>query len=140
VALTATGIAMGVDFSETDNCQNTPVPAGGSCTIQVAFSPSFAGARAEQMIVSANVYGGQTVVDLTGTGLQAGLFTVTPATVDFWLCGNGDGFRAVAGGSEQREYVGDPHQQRRNFITVCDRQQFLWQNQRTGAEQLPDTD
>lgn len=83
VALTATGIAITGDFSETDNCQNAPVAAGGSCAIQVQFSPTAAGARIGKITISANVYGGQLAVDLTGTGIPAGLFTVTPANLDF---------------------------------------------------------
>ncbi|HEV2136394.1 MAG TPA: choice-of-anchor D domain-containing protein [Terracidiphilus sp.] len=83
VALTATGITITGDFAETDDCQNAPVAAGGSCAIQVEFSPTAAGARTGQITISANVYGGQLAADLTGTGIPAGLFTVTPTSLDF---------------------------------------------------------
>lgn len=89
VALTATGIAMNGDFSETDTCQSMQISAGGSCTIQVRFSPTAAGARVGQMTISANVYGGQVTVDLTGTGIPASLFSVTPATLDFGYVATG---------------------------------------------------
>jgi hypothetical protein len=82
-ALAVTGIATSGDFSEIDNCQNATIAAGGSCMIQVVFSPTLAGARVGQMTISANVYGGQVTVDLAGTGIPPGLFTVLPATLDF---------------------------------------------------------
>ena len=83
VALTPTAMAMSGDFSETDNCQNTTVAAGGSCTIQVTFTPTATGSRTGQMTISANVTGGQLTVALSGTGTVAGVVTLTPASVDF---------------------------------------------------------
>ncbi len=78
--LTVTSIAMGGDdpgdFSETDNCQappaTNPVAAGGSCIINVTFTPQAANVeRTAVMIIYANVYGGQITVNLTGTGTAA---------------------------------------------------------------------
>ncbi|MGH9562822.1 MAG: choice-of-anchor D domain-containing protein, partial [Terracidiphilus sp.] len=78
--LTVSSIVMGGadpgDFSETDNCQvppaTNPVAAGGSCTINVTFTPRSANAeRTAVMTIYANVYGGQITVDLTGTGTVA---------------------------------------------------------------------
>jgi hypothetical protein len=83
VALTPTAMAMSGDFSETDNCKNTTVAAGGSCTIQVTFTPTATGSRTGQMTISANVTGGQLMVALSGTGTVAGVVTLTPASVDF---------------------------------------------------------
>ena len=83
VALTPTAITMSGDFSETDNCVNASVPVGGSCAIQVSFSPNTTGAQAGQMTISANIYAGQLAVDLSGTGTPAGEVTLTPGSIDF---------------------------------------------------------
>jgi hypothetical protein len=83
LGLTTSAIAMSGDFSETDNCQSAAVAVGGSCTIQVTFTPTATGNRTGEMTVSANVYGGQLTVDLSGTGTPAGVASLTPATVSF---------------------------------------------------------
>jgi hypothetical protein len=83
--LMSTAIAMSGDFSETDNCQNIAVPVGRSCAVRVVFTPASTGSLTGQMIVSANVYGGQLSVALTGTGAPAGVVNLTPAIVSFGL-------------------------------------------------------
>jgi len=83
LALVPGAIAMSGDFSETDNCQDTSVNAGASCTIQVMFTPTATGSRSGQMTIAANIVGGQLTVDLSGTGLAAGDVTLTPASVSF---------------------------------------------------------
>ena len=83
IALAPTAITMSGDFSETDNCVNASLAGGGSCTIQVTFTPTATGSRTGQMIVSANVSGGQLIVELNGTGTPAGTVSLTPAAIDF---------------------------------------------------------
>jgi hypothetical protein len=83
LALTPTAIDLSGDFSETDECQSATVAAGKSCTIEVTFTPTETGSRTGQMIIYANVYGGQLSVELSGTGTPAGAVSLTPATVDF---------------------------------------------------------
>jgi hypothetical protein len=83
VALAVTGIAMSGAFSETDNCQGASIPAGASCSVQVVFSPTTAGAAVGEMTVSANVYGGQETVDLSGTGIAGSVMTLSPTSLDF---------------------------------------------------------
>ncbi len=83
IALAPTSIAMSGDFGETDNCVNASVPAGGSCAVQVTFTPTATGARTGQMTIFANIYGGQLIVDLSGTGTPAGVVSLAPASVDF---------------------------------------------------------
>jgi hypothetical protein len=83
-SLTVTEVAMGGDFSETDNCQNQTVAAGNDCTLQVSFTPSVTGNETGQMTVSANVYGGQLTVALSGTGTPGGsviLYCLTSTTI-----------------------------------------------------------
>lgn len=65
------------------DCVNQSIPAGGTCTLQVLFSPTATGPRTAQMIVYANVYGGQLTVDLNGLGQPAGTLTPSPASVAF---------------------------------------------------------
>ena len=61
-ALTASG-----DFAETNNCGGS-LAAGASCTIQVTFTPSAAGARAGALTVTDNASTSPQLVPLSGTG------------------------------------------------------------------------
>jgi len=81
--LTITQVAPSANFAETDNCANTTIPAGGSCTLQVTFAPAATGSLTGEIVVSANVYGGQIAINLSGTGTPAGAITLSPASVDF---------------------------------------------------------
>ena len=83
IVLTPTAIAVSGDFSETDNCQNGAMNAGGSCAIQVTFSPTQTGGLSGQMTISANVSGGQLTVALSGNGVNAGAVAVAPGTLSF---------------------------------------------------------
>jgi hypothetical protein len=85
LALTPTSIAMSGEFNETDNCVNATVQPGGSCTIEITFTPSDTGALTGEMTVYANVYGGQLSVDLNGTGTAAGAVSLNPASLGFGL-------------------------------------------------------
>ena len=84
-ALTVTSISMTGDFRETDTCVNARIAVGASCSAEVTFKPSGTGSRTGQMTISANVYGGQMIVDMTGTGTgtAAGAVTLTPPSIDF---------------------------------------------------------
>jgi len=81
--LSASAIAMSGDFSETDDCQGAAIAVGGNCTLQVTFTPTATGSRTGQMTISANVYGGQLAVALSGTGTAAGPVSLIPATMSF---------------------------------------------------------
>lgn len=83
LALAITSVATSGAFSEMDGCVHTPVSAGGSCAIDVAFAPTATGAQTGQVTLQANVYGGQIAVDLDGTGTPAGVVTVSPDLVSF---------------------------------------------------------
>jgi chitodextrinase len=62
------------DFAQTNNCGSNVAP-GGSCTINVTFTPTTTGARSSAVAISDNAPGGTNTVPLSGTG--TGL-TVTP--------------------------------------------------------------
>ncbi len=83
LALVLSSISMSGDFTETDNCVNEPVAVGASCSIQVTFTPQATGPLSGEMTIYANIYGGQLVIDLTGTGSPAGALSLTPASVPF---------------------------------------------------------
>ena len=59
------------DFSETDNCAGQTLPGGGSCTINVTFKASVAGAESAQLNV------GTQTADLSGAGID---FSVAAAS------------------------------------------------------------
>jgi hypothetical protein len=108
IALTPTSVVASGDFSETDNCLNANVAAGGSCAIQVVFAPTQAGSRTGTMTIGANVPGGNLTVSLSGTGAPSGAVGLSPASVGFgsWQVGttsnalqvtaNNSGSQAVA--------------------------------------------
>jgi len=53
-------------FSETDNCANTQLPAGGTCSINVAFIPNSIGSFSGTLVVSDNGPGSSPTVQLQG--------------------------------------------------------------------------
>jgi hypothetical protein len=69
-ALTITRIAASANFGETNNCGGS-VAAGGSCTINVTFSPTATGPLSGALTITdnSNVVAGSTqTVSLSGTG------------------------------------------------------------------------
>jgi hypothetical protein len=78
-SITATG-----DFSQTNNCGSS-VAAGGSCTINVTFTPTAVGSRNGTLTTTDNnggVTGSTQTVSLTGTGI-APLALVSPTALTF---------------------------------------------------------
>jgi hypothetical protein len=82
-ALLPTSIAAAGDFTETDNCVNQSIAAGGSCAIQVQFIPSAIGMRNGALTIYANLYGGQLQVVLSGSGTASGVVTLSPNPLSF---------------------------------------------------------
>ena len=67
------------DFSETNNC-GTSVSAGGSCTINVVFTPTASGTRTASVTITdnaGNVANSKQSVSLTGNGAVPGATTNT---------------------------------------------------------------
>ena len=93
------------DFAQTNNCGATLL-AGGSCTINITFSPATTGARSSAVTISDNAPGAPHTIALSGTGTgfavapraavlmaaQAQQFTTTGGTVTWSVDG-------VTGGS-----------------------------------------
>jgi len=68
-ALNITGITIGGDFHQTNNCPST-LAAELSCTISVTFTPSALGSRSGSLNVSDPWEGSPQRVTLTGTGVS----------------------------------------------------------------------
>lgn len=66
-AMTVTSIAASGDFAQTNNCGSS-LAAGGSCTINVTFTPTQAGSRSGAVAVTDNAPGSPHSVELAGTG------------------------------------------------------------------------
>ncbi|MGA3327934.1 MAG: choice-of-anchor D domain-containing protein [Terriglobia bacterium] len=72
-ALTITSLATSTNFNENSNCGGSVV-AGGSCTINVTFSPTATGSLTGTMTITDNsgsVPGSTQTVELTGTGVTS---------------------------------------------------------------------
>ncbi len=80
-ALTIASASTTGDFAETDNCGSS-VPAAGSCTLSVTFTPTAAGQRIGSIVVNDDAAGSPHVVSLSGNGLAA-VVSLSPTTLQF---------------------------------------------------------
>ena len=71
------------DFAEKDNC-GASLAAGGTCTVQVTFSPPAPGAREASLFVTGNISGVLPAVSLTGIGVASGPAPAIQTIVDAW--------------------------------------------------------
>jgi len=55
------------DFAQTNNC-NGSIPAGGTCTVNVTFTPLATGALGTDLYIGDNDPTGPQIVTITGTG------------------------------------------------------------------------
>jgi hypothetical protein len=63
------GGAAAADYAATGGCSvGTPVVAGGSCTLNLRFTPSTTGSRAATLTLASNASNGNASVALSGTG------------------------------------------------------------------------
>jgi hypothetical protein len=75
--LSLSGAAAGDYAISGGTCANgTSLAAGASCTVQVAFKPTAAGARSASLVIAHNATGGSSTVALSGTGNAAAQATV----------------------------------------------------------------
>jgi hypothetical protein len=70
VAVTIASITAGGDYAQTNTC-GTSLDVGASCTINVTFTPSFAGADNDILTITGN-FGSPVVVALSGLGQGQG--------------------------------------------------------------------
>ena len=67
--LSLSGAAAGDYAISGGTCANgTSLAAGASCTVQIGFKPSAAGARGASLVIAHNATGGSSTVALSGTG------------------------------------------------------------------------
>ena len=79
--LVINGVTASGDFSATSHCVS-PLGVGASCTIDVTFTPTAAGARAGSLSVNDNAAGSPHTSGLTGQGTQPAI-TLNPISLDF---------------------------------------------------------
>jgi Beta-propeller repeat/Abnormal spindle-like microcephaly-assoc'd, ASPM-SPD-2-Hydin len=80
-ALSIPSITFSGDFAGTNNC-GTSVPAAGSCTLSITFTPTAAGPRSGAVVIRDTAAGSPHSITLNGTatGLPA---TLAPASLTF---------------------------------------------------------
>jgi hypothetical protein len=82
VALNISGISTGgADFTQTNTCQQ-PVSPGGSCTIDVYFTPSTTGMRTSKLTITDDASNSPQTVALTGIGASSGI-NISPTSLVF---------------------------------------------------------
>jgi hypothetical protein len=84
-ALTITSITPSANFGQTNNCGGS-VEAGGSCTINVTFTPTATGPLSGTLTITDNsggVPGTTQTVNLKGTGVSVPLASVSPSSLAF---------------------------------------------------------
>ncbi len=82
--LDITGITASGPFSQTNDC-GTEVPAGGgTCAIQVTFTPNQTGSETDQVAITDNAQASPQAIAVTGTGItSAGALTASPSSLSF---------------------------------------------------------
>ena len=82
IAMVVRQVSAGGDFAATNNC-TASIPVGGTCTVEVAFTPTATGARSATLTLYVNIAGGQLTVPLTGTGIPGGAIVLLPTSMNF---------------------------------------------------------
>ncbi len=76
---TVSGVSVSGAFTQTNNCSS--IAAGGSCTVNVAFAPTAAGAATGTLTVTSNAGNSPTTVTLSGTGTTSSTNLALGATM-----------------------------------------------------------
>ena len=79
--LSITSTVASGDFAESDNC-STSVPAAGSCTLSVTFTPTAAGVRSGSIVLQDDAAGSPHTVTLEGIG-SGPVVALSPGSVSF---------------------------------------------------------
>ncbi len=82
-SLNITSISAVGDFTQTNNCGSFVSGGGGTCTIQVIFTPSAVGLQTSQITIDDNAGTGIQTITVTGNGVLSGgslIFTPTKLT------------------------------------------------------------
>jgi hypothetical protein len=82
--LDISSIAASAQFSQTNNCPPSLTAGGGSCAVNVTFTPTAIAAANGTLTVDDNAPGSPQTVSLTGTGVAAApAVTFSPTTLTF---------------------------------------------------------
>ena len=80
--LSITSITVSGDFSQTNTC-GTSLAASASCTLSVTFKPTATGTRTGVVTITDNASPATQTVSLTGTGVDAPVVSLSPASLTF---------------------------------------------------------
>ncbi len=79
-----TSITASGQFSQTNNCGTVVPSGGGTCTIQVTFTPTQTGSVTDQIMIADDAQTSPQTITLTGAGVtSAGTLTMTPGSLLF---------------------------------------------------------
>ena len=81
-SFTISNISTSGDFSQTNSCPASLAP-GGTCTVNVVFTPTTTGARTGVLTFTDTAPGSPHTVSLSGTGIAAPAVALAPTSVAF---------------------------------------------------------
>ena len=82
--LNISGVAVTGQFSQTNDCGSVVPAGGGTCTIQVTFTPTQTGAVTDQVTVTDDAGGSPQTITVIGTGVtSAGTLSLSPSSLTF---------------------------------------------------------
>ena len=83
-SLGITSIKASGEFSQTNNCGTIVSAGGGTCTIQVTFTPTKTGSVTDQISIADDAQGSPQTITVTGSGVTSGgTLTPTPSSLSF---------------------------------------------------------
>lgn len=72
------------DFAETDSCAGTVAASGGTCNINITFTPASAAAKTGTFSIADNAAGSPHIINVKGAGVtSATAVTITPSSISF---------------------------------------------------------
>jgi hypothetical protein len=80
--LSITSITASGDFSQTNTCGSS-VAASASCTLSITFKPTATGTRTGVVTITDNASPATQTVSMTGTGVNAPVVSLSPASLTF---------------------------------------------------------
>ena len=82
VAISSLTFSPATEFSETDSCALS-IPAGGTCTLDLAFTPTTKGLQTATLSIASNANNTPLTVPISGTGYAYGYLQVSSASLTF---------------------------------------------------------
>jgi hypothetical protein len=82
IAMIVRQVSVGGDFAAVNKC-SASVSVGGTCNVDVTFTPTVTGARSATLTAFVNTAGGQLTAPLTGNGIPGGAIVLSPTSMNF---------------------------------------------------------